>query len=549
MNKKETPMIHSGENINKNQSMYMYLKEGCTEQNQLKLIYFEKKFTSKMMFSEIDRVCGYLYSLKVKPGDPIGIALPNMPEAIFTLYGINALGCVANFIHPRITASSLRRLLNFTNTKIIFIFDTLYAEINEALSDLNLTYIVCSISNNMQSITKLIMKCNEPHLKNVFRFRDMPYNLPFVHHTISSNSPAVYIHSGGTTGEPKTVVQSSYSLNTLSTDVIDTLYLDRPSYKPSDGMLMCLPIFHGFGLGVCVHTLLPRAHVVIMPIFRATMAIKLIKKYKISHIAGIPAMYKVLLENPAFKGDMSFLTHVFCGADRLPMELKNRFDLRIKELGSFAELLEGYGLTETTTVFSLNRQGETIPFSQGRPLNGNLAFAADSDSKPLPSGQCGELYLHAKSVMLGYLNDEKSTKATFCEHDGLMWLKTGDYGSVDENGYIFFKERIKRSLKISAVNVFPSEIEELVNTMEEIDEACAVRATLNGSPCTKLLVIVNKKFVYDSFLEDKIYRLISTNLMKYSVPRGIIPVDSLYRTNLGKVDYIRHEREIQNEIR
>ncbi|MDR0752415.1 MAG: acyl--CoA ligase [Christensenellaceae bacterium] len=529
------------------QSMYMYLKEGCTDPLSTKLIYFNRTFTAQEMFYEIKRVASYLLSLGVEPGDVVSIALPNMPEAIFSLYGINAVNAVANLIHPQITVAGLKKLMKSTRSKVIFIYDKLYDQVKEIKCFTNMNCIVCSVSTRMKSLYKCIVYFTEPKLRKIFRYDDMPTDFVFEPQEGRADLPAAYIHSGGTTGSPKTVVLSNGALNSLSNDIIDSLYPDPNNlYKPTDCMLMCLPIFHGFGLGVCVHTLLPRAHLVLLPLFRASMAIKAMKKYKISHMAGVPAMYRMILDNRKFKGDFSSLSHVFCGADKLPVDLKTRFDNKLRELGSSAELLEGYGLTETTTVFSLNRPGMTKPKSQGQPLIGNEVAVFDLEGQPLPIGESGELYLKAKAVMTEYLNDRESTKLAIVNIDGNQWLKTGDFGYIDEDKHIYFKDRIKRSIKIAAVNVFPAEVEELVTEMEEIDECCVARTETEGKPHTLLFVVLKEGFELNSRLQKKIKTTIADNLMHYAVPKNIIEKESLYHTAIGKVDYVKYEKELKN---
>lgn len=528
------------------QSMYMYLKEGCNDLSAKKLIYFNNEYNCEEMFHEIDRVAGYLTSIGVTAGDVVSVALPNMPEAIFALYGANAINAVTNFIHPQITVVGLKKLMKSTRSKVIFIYDKLYDQIKEIQSFSNINCIVCSVSTRMKSIYKYIVRFTEPKLHNVFRYDDMPENLDYTLSEVDPNSPAAYIHSGGTTGRPKTVVLSNRALNSLSEDIINTLYPDpNNSYKPTDCMLMCLPIFHGFGLGVCVHTLLPRAHLVLLPMFKASMAIKAMKKFKISHMAGVPAMYRMILDNKKFRGDFSSLSHVFCGADKLPIDLKARFDEKLQNLGSSAEVLEGYGLTETTTVFSLNRPGMTKPRSQGQPLIGNRVAVFDFDGNQLNVGESGELYLEAKAVMTEYLNDRESTKMAIINIDGTQWLKTGDYGYIDEDNHIYFKDRIKRSIKIAAVNVFPAEVEELVSEMDEIEECCVARAEVNGKPHTILYVVLKNGCELNSRLEKKIKTNIALNLMHYAVPKQIIKKDNLYHTAIGKVDYVKYEKELK----
>lgn len=529
------------EKMNTEQSMYAYLKEGCTDEKQKKIIYYNRVIDAGELLRLIDNTAGFLQSLGVKKGVPVGIALPNIPEAVIALYAVNAAGGIANLIHPKTGGQALVKLLNATSTKIVFMFDLLYKDRRKELEDAGIKVIICRASNFMRGFLKLAVSLYEPRIKGALLFKNVCGT--FTSAGVDGEAPAVYIHSGGTSGEPKTVVHSNASFNRLSSAIIDTVYEGRPPYNKTDCMLMALPVFHGFGLGVSVHTLIPRTHIVMLPRFKAGEALKLIKKHKITHLAGVPVMYKKMLEHKEFSGDLSFLTHIFCGGDSLSPDFKKKFDSRLKALGSSAEICEGYGLTETAAVFALSRNGETRYRSQGRPLINNRVRVIGEDGKEVQTGEIGELYLQSPSLMQCYLNDPEATEKALVDCPGGKWLKTGDLGSVDKDGYIYFKERQKRSLKIAAVNIFPSEVEEVVNSLPEVKDCCVARIAREGKSCTKLYVALKDKIEWSGKLEEKIKTTIGESLIKYAVPKEIEVVERIHRTPHAKLDYLRYERE------
>lgn len=524
------------------QSMYGYLKESITDSNANKIIYFGKKISAFEMLQTIETLAAFLLDKGIKKGDIVGIALPNTPEAIFALYAVNAIGAVANLIHPKISESAFCALIKKTRTKALFIYDKLYKNRKQCLGDIPV--VICSVSGYMPYPLKAFFALSEPvFAPGATRFYDTltakKRELP----QPDGTKPAVYIHSGGTTGEPKTVVLSSEAINRLVDALLGTVYVTGEPLKSDDVMLMMLPIFHGFGLGVCVHAALSRIQTALLPRFKASLANKMVKKYGVTHLAGVPAMFAKMLAQKNFAGEhLKKINRIFCGGDRLDPKTKKQFDWVLKSFGSPAELTEGYGLSEASAVFSVSLIGETKVGCQGRPLMGNAIKAVDETGATLPAGKSGEFLVSSPSLMMYYLDDSEATAQVMVKDGGgKLWLKTGDIGYIDKDGGIHFVERAKRSLKIAGENIFPSEIETVVNSLPEIDECCAVRVKRQGKPYTKLYITIKEKARPDAALEKRIRAQISQNLIKYAVPQEIVAVDKLARTPFGKIDYLWYE--------
>lgn len=531
-------------------SLYGYLKRNIDAQPEKpKIIYYNREISGREFINSIQSTASFLRRQGLKDGDSVGIALPNIPEALIAFYGANAAGFTANLLNPLLGVPSMAKILSQTSAKIIYILDRIYEKHKDSLKNLGITPIICRVSGFMSGYKKLLLSLTEKKYSEVMVFSEAQiYTENFVESHPNADDAAVYIHSGGTTGEPKTVVHTNYSLNRFSKAVVDTVYEDRGTYGENDSMLMMLPIFHSFGLGIPVHTALCNIKSVLMPRFNEKQAVKLIKKYGITHIAGVPSMYRRILAKKEFRGrKIASLTHLFCGGDRLPVSLKRDFDERIALYGSKGELSEGYGLTETMSVFSLSRNGETKENSQGKPLVGNKIKIIGKDGKPCPTGVPGEIRVMSLSVMKGYLNDEDATNEVLYIDNGEVWLKTGDYGYVDEDGYVYFKEREKRSLKISGVNVFPSETESIIRNIDGIADCCVARAYKNGKPCAVCYAVLEKGTKPGFLIENKIKKTVLKSISKYAVPKDVIFTKELPRTHLGKPDYKKLEEEL-NEI-
>jgi long-chain acyl-CoA synthetase len=530
----------------KEKTMYQYLKESFGDTSLERIIFYNTSINIAETLEAINGVCNYLYSEKVGAGESVGICLPNIPQAIFSFYGVNKAGCVANVIHPLISTKSLVKILEQTNTKILFLMDRFYAEHREALDEIDCKVIVCKASEYLSGAQKLIYQRLEPkgRASDIY-FKDIIIDKQDrVARRGAADGRSIYLHSGGTTGEPKTVVLSDYAINYLSHTLIKMTEKDGHRYIPTESILVVLPLFHGFGLTICIHAALSLGRIVLMPSFNSHKACALMRKHKINYLAGVPNMFLKMMKERNFAGKhLKNINQVFCGGDKLDPEIKDRFDALLKKYGSRAEMIEGYGLTEVTTVCTMNLIGKTRRHSQGMPVDGVSIKIMNPDESEAPTGAEGEIYVASPAVMLGYLNDENTSKEVMQKDgEGKVWIKTGDIGKLDEDGYLYFTDRKKRLIKIAGFNVFPAEIEKVVDKMPEIARSCAVEGIYEGKPCVKLLIEMNKKFKYSPLIEQKIKLLIENEIIKYAVPRIIEVVDYFKLTQIGKVDFKYYEQ-------
>lgn len=527
-------------------TMYAYLQARLKGKNQISVTFFNNDITAEELLFDIDSLAAYLRLSRVEQGENIAICLPNIPEALVAFYAVNKIGAIANMIHPLIGSEGLRDILKRTRSSYLFIMDSFYLKHRAELRKLPISIVICSPENYLKGIIKTAYSIKNRKTrkgiahKEVYFYKDL-LTLKYDFEPLSAeNDIAVYLHSGGTTGEPKTVMLSNFALNSLSDSLEEWLTVKSP-YTENDAMLMVLPLFHGFGLGVCMHTILPRFRVVMVPAFKPKNAVKLIKKENITFIAGVPAMFQKLLSEKAFAGPhLKNLRFIFSGGDKLPDNLKIEFDRVIKENGGDSEILEGYGLTETVTVCTINPMGEAKLSSIGKPIPKTELIIFDGKNE-CKNGEAGEILIAGDTLMSGYLNDKEATDACFVEYEGKRYVKTGDCGYRDEQGYFFFKDRYKRVIKIAGVGVYPAEIEAAVLRLPEILRACAVEAG-GEKPFIKLYLQLKKDIAYSQELEKKIKEQISSNLFKYALPREIIVKKELPLTKVGKVDIAALEK-------
>lgn len=530
--------------MNINQSMWSYFLEGNAGEDKIKLVYFDRHIMLSEFKESVYRVATYLQGQGITKGDIVGIMLPNTPEAIFSLYAINSIGAIASIIDPRLGEVAIWKLVKAQKYKMMIMLDSVYRKNATIFTSLKLKVVLCNLFTYAKFPYHFLSKAR---IKNITYFRDMLTSESALYREVNDpDAPAIQIHSGGTTGASRTAVFNSRAFNHISEGVLKAIHPEDDICRYSEKMLSMLPIFHVFGLGVAIHGILPHINAVIVPRFNAENALKLVGKYKITHVAGIPYMYRKMYHSRKFnRRNTAHLKYAFCGGDRLPNALKVAFNKKLNSCGSTAEILEGYGLTETASVVSVTRPGSSNMLTQGQPIDGTKVkiFYLNKPFEEVPVGEIGEIYVSSPSLMLGYLKESQTTpeEVIVTDKDGTKWLKTGDLGKIDEMGFLYFAERISRTIKIAANLVFPSEVEEVVTAMDEVITCCAIRVNSLDSAYIKLFVTLHNRLQETEEMAIKIQKTVEDAISKYAVPRDIEFVSKIERTALGKPNYRKYE--------
>jgi long-chain acyl-CoA synthetase len=514
--------------------MYDYLRAGFSaRENAVAISYMGRKIKAKSLISDIDRWAAILRDkYGIGKGDTVAMNLPNIPDAIILFYAVNKCGAVANMLHPYLPVKTVATILEETQTKLFITLDTYYVANISVLSE---TYanavMVARVSDYLPAFKSLVYGRSEPEIddkKITYAYlRKSNSNLRGEKSAVS-NRTAVYMHSAGTTGDAKTIVLSNSAVNALS----DSLSYVIPNVNAEhDKCIMVLPLFHGFGFGVCMHAMLSHGfEVAVIPKFKPKKMAATVKKRKATLCAGVPIMFSRLMELPDrdFK-KLRYLENIFVGGDKLGAQLKSKFDARLKKIGSSAELTEGYGLTETVTVCCINKKGETDGTSMGAPLKGiRLAVTGDGE-KALGVFEKGEICVGGTTLMDGYLKDEDNS--VFISINGEKFVKTGDIGFLDEEGKLHFVDRKKRIFKINGVIVFPNEIERVVKDKCDVEDCVAVY----DDSAVKVYVQTADT---DEKLKNEIIDACKEKLLPYAVPKygNVFLLKKFPKTVIGKVD-------------
>ncbi len=523
-----------GRAIDTGRSMYGYVLEGLRDVPDKTLFYYKGKRIGKSRFlADVDKFCSVLISFGVGEGSAVAINLPNIPNAAAAFYAVNKLGGIANLIHPLMPAGALSDMAAQTGAKLLVTFDGYYSANADKLK-LNCPVVICRASDYLPPLKAAIYSRSEPNIafgSGVSSYRDLMRHASRYCGAARGDgeSCAVYMHSGGTTGTPKTIALSNRSFNELTECLIHVI----PDYDyRKDASLMVLPIFHGFGLGVCLHTMLSRGvESVMIPRYRTAEVLKSIARRKVTITAGVPLMYKKMLGGGALFKNMSRVRHMFCGGDKLTSALKGEFDKALSDIGNDSKLLEGYGLTECVTVCCVNRAEGYIKGCLGYPLRGISIAILGEDGQFLPAGEMGEIAVSGPTLMMGYTNADMSD--IFLERDGVKWLRTGDVGYVDEAGRLYYNGRRKAAEKVCGVVVYPQEICEVVGDLPFVSESYAVKVSDRDKEYMRLYCCVTGD---KEQCRQAIERHCEDKLIVYARPKEIVFVDSLPHTPVGKVD-------------
>ena len=526
------------------------------------------------MIRQIERCARALKALGIREGDKVTIAMPNCPQAIFLFYGVNRIGAIANMIHPLSAEKEIEFYLNESDSETAVTLNRFYGKFAGILPNTRVKHLILAdIADALSPVMKLgfaaknlidpISKALKKHAWPQFQKR-VPKNAPKVvlwkdflagaervtgAYAVQrrGEDPAVILYSGGTTGTTKGIVLTNLNFNALGQQVVAA----NPIFTPGDKMLAAMPLFHGFGLGVCVHTMLSQGgHCILIPQFTAKTYAKDMVKHRCNLIAGVPTLYEALLRLPSMEGaDLSCLKGVFSGGDSLSIELKKKFDKFLADHGATIQVREGYGTTETVTACCLTPLTKAKEGSIGIPFSDvYIKIVAPGSDRELPYGQEGEILLAGPTVMKEYMKHPEETAQTLRRHaDGLTWVYTGDLGVMDEEGFIFFKGRAKRMIISSGYNVYPAQIENILDAHDKVQMSCVI-----GVPDSykmqkvKAFVKLAANVPANDATKAELLDYCRKHIAKYAMPYDIEFREDLPKTLVGKVAYrVLEEEELE----
>ena len=526
--------------------------------------FYNKKTTYSEFGKKINAAARALIHIGIHPGDAVTICMPNVPQALDCFYAVDRIGAIANMIHPLSAQKEISFYLNISKSKAILTLDMFTEKVEAALEEVDhpVTVITARIQDELPvflkapySLTsgrKFLKFPNSNHAVLWSRLLKQTYenvNLPTVKYDPKRTS--VILYSGGTSGTPKGICLTDLNMNALAIQCRSVLGSD---FGPGLKMLSCMPMFHGFGLGVNIHTCIVHGLCcILMPSFNIKTYADMLVKKRPNFIAGVPTIFEALLHMPQLeKAKLDFLMGMFCGGDSLTIELKKKVDEFLKEHGASIQVREGYGLTECVTASCLTPKDVYKPGSIGLPFpDTSYAIVKPGTDDVLEPGHEGEIILTGPTVMLGYLDNPEETKNTLRKMaDGRTWLYTGDLGYMDEEGYVFFKQRIKRMIITNGYNVYPGQIENVIDSLPEVSYSCVIgiKDERRGQR-VKAYVVLRDNVEKSEEIKQKIFDELKKHTAGYAIPKEIEFRDSLPKTLVGKVAFRVLEEEANAELK
>jgi len=542
-------------------TMYMMIKDMSEKYpNEKAYEFFDRVTVYSDFIKRIDRAAAALYSMGIRENDAVTICMPNVPQAIDLFYAVNKIGAIANMIHPLSSESSISFYLNISESKLILTLDQFYEKVDSALKEVDhpVTIITARIQEELPGLLKLPYVLTEA--RKYLKYPNTECGItwkaflqsgvedaPLV--DFERDRTAVILYSGGTSGTPKGICLTDFNMNALSYQCVASF---GETVGPGTRMLSCMPMFHGFGLGINVHmVLIHGGECILMPNFSIKKYAQMIVKKKPHVIAGVPTIFEALLHIPDLKGvSLDFMQGVFCGGDSLSIELKNKVDAFLAEHGAKIKIRQGYGLTECVTASCLTPFDREKEGSIGLPFpDMKYAIVMPGTEDVQPANTQGEIILTGPTVMKGYLKNPEETAQTLKKMpDGNVWLYTGDLGHMDEDGFVFFSQRIKRMIITNGYNVYPGQLENVIDSVPEVAYSCVigVKDERRGQR-VRAYVVLRDQYSESDEIREKIMDALKKKIDSFALPKEIVFKTELPKTLVGKVFYRQLEEEANKE--
>ena len=539
-------------------TMYQMVADTARRYPDYMAYSFMGKQTSYSAFlRRIDAAAKGLVQLGIRRGDRVTICMANTPQAVDCFYALNRIGAIPNMIHPLSAAQEIAFYLNVSHSKAVLTLDQFYGKVASILPQLKApcTVLIARIQDELPFPLSLLY----PLTKSARAVEKLPKsgytlwtsmtaagkNAALPPDTGKAGDCGAILYSGGTTGTTKGIMLSNLNFNALG---MQTIAASGFGSVAGMKMLSVMPIFHGFGLGIGIHTaLIGGAGCILLPQFNVKTYADTLIKQKPNIIPGVPTLFEALLRAENLEGqDLSFLKGIFSGGDSLSPELKKKVDAFLKEHNCSEQIREGYGTTECVTASCLTPKDYARSGSIGVPFPDvyyKIVTPGTTD-EAAPNIE-GEICISGPTVMLGYMDNPGETAQTLRRHgDGRIWLHTGDLGHMDGDGFVYFRQRLKRMIITSGYNVYPSQLENIIDGHEKVLLSCVIgiKDAYRGQK-VKAYVVPMPGIEPTEALKQEILDYCSTKIAKYAMPRELEFRTELPKTLVGKVAYRVLEEE------
>jgi long-chain acyl-CoA synthetase len=510
--------------------------------------FMGKEYTYRDMDLMINRIAAKLQNMGVKKGDTIGICLPNTPYFVAAYYAILKTGATVVNFNPLYTEKEIIYQVENSEIKYIFTLDlaAIFPKIENACKKTNLEkIIVCPLADALPTLKKIAFKLFKS--KEIHKFEPSEHVIHFnqmLQHYLSpkpvtidpQEDVAIIQYTGGTTGVPKGAMLTHSNIYNNTKQVKS--WLGEEAHK--ERFLAVLPFFHVFAMtGVMNLGIATCSQLVLVPRFELEQVLNLLNKKKITIFPAVPSILSAINDSPLTKKlNLKSIKHVISGGASLPIAVKQEFE---KITG--ASIVEGYGLTESSPVATCSPPNDSAKEgSIGLPLPGTQVEVRDleNNSKCVKTGKRGEIFISGPQVMKGYWKNEKATKENII--DG--WLRTGDIGYMDEDGFFFLTDRLKELILVNGYNVYPRIVEEAIYQHESVAEVSVIGVKdKEKGEVPKAFVALKKGY---KISEEELLEFTRNGLNPIEKPKYLEIRESLPKTMIGKLskkELIEEERK------
>lgn len=521
--------------------LFTYLEDAATKNPEKTALHFlGKELSYGQLYDSSLRFANGLSELGIGKGDRVAIMLPNCPQAVIAYYGILLTGGIVVQTNPLYTERELSHQLEDSGATAIVCLDQLFSRVAAVKELTGIQHVIVTGIKDYLPFPKnmlypFVQKKQKPYVLVDIQYNDAVRSFKDVI-SKSKNAKlqvdvdpkldvALLQYTGGTTGPAKGVMLTHSNLVVNSMQCSMWIFQHRVG---EEVVLAALPFFHVYGMTVVMNqAIMTRAKMIILPRFDPKQVLQTIQKHRPTLFPGAPTMYIALLNHPDLdKYDLSSIKACISGSAPLPKEVQQKFQAVIS-----GSLVEGYGLTEASPVTHANLiYGNQIKGSIGIPWpNTEAAIFSMERGEFAEVGEVGELLVRGPQVMKGYWNQPEETAAVFHQD----WLKTGDMGYMDDNGYFYIVDRKKDLIIAGGYNIYPREIEEVLYEHEAVQEAVIV-----GIPdpyrgeTVKAFIVLKENMVCS---EEDLNKYCRENLAAFKVPRVYEFRKELPKTMVGKI--------------
>lgn len=498
------------------------------------LIFFGHRISYRRLQSEVEALAGYLQQrCDVARGDRVLLQMQNCPQFVIAYYAILRADAFVVPLNPMLLTEEIAHVMHDSGAAVALVAQELAPRLHPQMTDGGLRHAVVAcyadyLGDEADEAPEFVRAARtDPGHPMMRSWQEaLAAGCQPAPAAAGPDDLACLPYTSGTTGQPKGCMHTH---GTVMFAAIAGAYWAGAA--PGQIGLLSLPLFHVTGMQVSMNaSIYVGATLVIMPRWERELAARLIARHRITSWASIPTMMIDFLASPTLaEHDLSSLRRVSGGGAAMPAAVAQKlFDL------TGLRFMEGYGLTETIATTHANPMQRPRQQCLGVPIFNVDSRVIDPDThQELGTGEVGEIVIHGPQVFLGYWRDEAKTRAAFIEIDGKRFLRTGDLGHVDEDGYFHFTDRLKRMINASGYKVWPAEVEAIMYRHPEVRDCCIVGS---GDPyrgeTVKAIVVRSSG---SALTAEDLVAWAREQMAAYKVPRVVAFVEALPKSATGKV--------------